>query len=186
MTLLAPHTPDSAPAGARPGLEKARQAYGFVPNLIAVLAESPATLDAYQALGGFLAGSTFTPAEQQLLLLTVSRVNGCAYCVAAHTGGARRAALAADVIEAVRNGTTIPDTRLAALHAFAVRMVEARGWLGDAEVPAFLDAGFTRAQVLEVVLAVAMKTISNYTNHLSATPLDEQMAPLRWEGTAAA
>lgn len=185
MTILTPLAADAVPEAARPYLEQAGRKFGFVPNLLSVLAESPATLNGYLTLSGILAQGTFSAAEQQLILITASTVNGCSYCVAAHTMGAKGAGLAEDAIEAVRAGTPIADPRLAALHDFTVRVVEKRGWLAADEVDAFLDAGFTKAQVLEVLLAVALKTISNYSNHLAETPLDAGFEPARWEATRA-
>ena len=84
------------------------------------------------------------------------------------------------MIEAFRESKPIPDERLAALHGFATAVVEKRGRVSEAEVEAFIDAGFTKAQVLEVVLAVSLSTFTNYTNHIANVPLDAAFAPFRW------
>lgn len=180
MSRYTPHTAESAPEASRAGLEKAARKFGRLPNLIAVMAESPATLDAYLALHGNFEQTAFSPGERQVLLLAVSTVNACAYCVAAHTMGGRMAGLSDAVVEAIRDGKPIPDVRLAALSGFAAAMVEKRGWVTDAQVAAFLDAGFTKAHVFEVVLAVSMKTLSNYINHIADTPLDAALEAHRW------
>jgi len=180
------HDIDSAPEAARPVMEATKKRLGFVPNMLAGLAESPATAKGYGTLMGILGESSFTPAEQQILMLTVSRANNCEYCVAAHSGGAKMAGAVDEVIEALRDGATVPDARIAALTTFCTRMVETRGEVAGAEVDAFIAAGFTRAQLLEVLLAIAVKTISNYYNHIAETPLDEKFQPLAWSAGKAA
>jgi len=186
MSLFDVYTLETAPEGSRPVLEKVKQKFGFVPNITAKMAESPAALKGYVTLSGILGESSFSPAQQQLLLMTTSAINGCDYCVAAHTAGAGRADLDPAVIEAVRDGTPIADPRLAALHAYCTKVVENRGWTTEAEQQAFLDGGFTKAQILEVVLAVGVKTLSNYMNHVTEPPLDKPFEPLRWSKDKAA
>ncbi len=186
MSRYTPHTAESAPEASRPGLEKAARKFGRLPNLIAVMAESPAALDGYLALHGNFEQGAFSPGERQVLVLTISTLNGCAYCVAAHTMGGKMAGLSDAVVEAMRDGKPIPDVRLAALSGFATAMVEKRGWVSDAQIAAFLDAGFTKAHVFEVVLAVSLKTLSNYINHIADTPLDAAMEAHRWTRPEAA
>jgi len=180
------HTKETAPAGSVPFLEATEAKFGFVPNLIGELAESPVAVEAYLALAGIFAKSSFTPAEQQVVLLTSNFENECHYCMAAHTGAAKRAKLSDAAIDALRAGTPIPDTRLEALSVFTRKVVTQRGWVSEADVDAFLAADFTRAQVLEVITGVAFKTISNYTNHVAETPLDAVFATMAWEKPAKA
>ena len=113
-------------------------------------------------------------------------MNGFAYCVAVHTMGGGMPGLSDAVVEAIRDGKPIPDVRLAALSGFATAVVEKRGWVSDAEIAAFLDAGFTKAQVFEVVLAVSLKTLRNDINHIADTPLDAALEAHRWTRPAAA
>lgn len=159
---------------------------GFIPNMMAVLAESPAALEAYQAIQGAFATSSFSPAEQSFLALAISVANDCDYCVPAYTGMALKTRVPEDVVTAVRDGTPIEDSRFSTLREFALAVVEKRGRVTEAEVEAFLGAGFTKAQVLEVIVAAAFKMISNYTNHIAHIPLDEVFLPHRWEGRKAA
>lgn len=179
------HTLESAPKAASEVLAKAKEKYGFVPNLLGVLAESPAAVKAYLTLGGLLEQTSFTPAEQKVILLAVSSENRCEYCVAAHSTVAKMQQVPADVIEALRNGRSIADPGLQALSEFARSVVRNRGWVSKEELERFLSAGFTRAQVLEVILAVAMKTLSNYTNHLAETPLDPPFKAAAWKAQSA-
>ena len=166
------HTVESAPGAARPILEGAKRTYGFVPNLLGALAEAPAALEAYVTLSDILAKSSFTATERAILPIVISAENGCEYCVAAHSAAARMGKVPGDVIAAVGEGRPVADTRLEALRSFALTLVRKRGWVSDEEVQSFLDAGFSRQNVLETVLFVAFKTLSNYANHLVGTPVD--------------
>lgn len=181
MTEFRVHTKKSAPETSRKIMENMEQSSGFVPNLFGVLAESPVALEGYTSLNRILEKGTFSKAERALVLLAVSRTNECHYCVAAHTGIALEAGLSEKTVEAIRNGRELDDPKLEALRSFTISMVEERGWLDQDQLQTFLDAGFTKKQALEVITAVAMKTISNYSNHLAETPVDEQFAEHRWE-----
>ncbi len=186
MSIFTLHGIDTAPERSGPGLRSAEQRLGFIPNMMGVLAESPAALDAYQAVQGAFATSSFSAAEQQFLALVVSVTNNCTYCVPVYSALAAKAGVSSDVIDAVRDGGAIADERLSALRDFAVAVVEKRGRVGKDELETFLDAGFTKAQVLDVIVAAAFKLISNYTNHIADIPLDDVFKPLRWDGKKAA
>ncbi|HEV7372166.1 carboxymuconolactone decarboxylase family protein [Arenibaculum sp.] len=166
------HTCASAPEAARPQLDELRQRLGFVPNLLGVLAEAPAALDACLALDEAFARTSLGPAERQLVLVAVSRANDCAYCLSAHARAAERAGLPAGAIEAVRAGLPLTDRRLEALRRLADTIVRKRGRLDGADLSGFLDAGWSRAQVLEVLVGVALKTLGNYVDHLATLPFD--------------
>ena len=177
MTTFQVHTIESAPEASRPLLEATHKAWGFIPTLQGTLAESPAALEAYSTLFGLVGQTTLTPIEQQVAFLTVSVLHGCEYCVAGHTYLARSVSLPEPVLQALRGGTAIVgDPRLQALRRFTEAVVHERGHAGDAAVDAFLAAGFTRRNVLEVVTVIATKTISNYTNHLTHTPKESFMS----------
>jgi len=180
MTLN-PLTIDNAPEQARPLLEKAKKNYGFVPNLLGVMAHAPATLEAYTTLSGLFDKTSLSPTERQVVLLAISAENECTYCVAAHTAIAQMQNVDADAVEAIRNGDPIPNDKLEALRRFAVEVVTTRGWPSDEVKQAFHDAGYSEAHVLEVILGVGMKTLSNYTNHAAETPLDEAFTDAAWE-----
>lgn len=175
------HTIESAPKSARGALEVANQKFGFVPNLLGELAAAPAAAKAYVTLSGLLEEASFSPLEVNLMLAAASVANECEYCVAAHSGGLKQAGLADDQIEAVREARALDDPKLEALRAFTASVVETRGHPNEREIEAFLDAGFTKEQILEVLVAVAMKTLSNYTNHIANTPLDKQLEAFAWE-----
>lgn len=179
------HTPESAPEAAKPVLREAQENYGMIPNLYGVLAEEPAAAQAYAALNDALADSGLNPAEQQVAILAVSVENGCEYCVAAHSAVVKMQELFDDAtLKALRARESLPDDRLEALRAFAVEVVRERGWVDQAALRRFLDAGYEPRHVLAVVTVVAMKTLSNYTNHIADTPLDEAFAGQRWSKEA--
>ncbi len=180
MSNFTVHTADTAPENSRELLAGAQQAFGFIPNLIGTFAESPAALEAYLALGQIFDKSSFSATERQTVILAVSRYNECHYCVAAHSVVAGMQKVPAEVIEAIRNDSPIADSRLEALRNFTTAVVDKRGWVSAEEVDAFIDAGFTQAQVVEVVLGVTFKTLSNYTNHIADTPLDDAFAGAAW------
>jgi uncharacterized peroxidase-related enzyme len=166
------HTLDTAPRTAHDDLRQVQETYGFIPNLLGELAESPATLSAYLSLQNHLNQSNFDKAEQLVLQLAISHENGCDYCQSAHATVAKQNDLEVEVVEALTNGDPLPHPRYNALAQFARDMVENRGELPQDRVNEFLTEGFTKAQVLEVILAVSMKTLSNYANHILETPVD--------------
>ncbi len=183
MTQFTLHTTDSAPEGSRERLTQVKQAWGFVPKLQASLAESPVALKGYDDLFNLIAAeATLTAAEQQVVYQAINVYHGCEYCTAGHTFLSRQAGVPEDVIAALRGREQIADARLEALRIFAETVARERGFAGDDAVDAFVAAGFTKAQVLEVVTIIATKVISNYTNHLTHTPLEDFMSDpaLRW------
>lgn len=177
-------SPNAAEPLARARLEEARSKLGFIPNMYGVMANSPGLLDTYlHGYERFREASGFTPAEQEVVFLAISRENSCAYCVAAHSFHAdRMSGVPEAVTNAIRDGARIPDAKLAALHDFARTLVVKRGLPGKADVAAFLAAGFSERHILEIVLAIAVKTLSNYANHLFHTPVDGIFAARAWNG----
>ena len=179
------HTTDTAPEAARQDPSAAEKAFGFLPNLLGVLAEAPIALRAYLDLTDLLSKASFTPIEQQLMMIAGSVTNQCGYCIAAHSTVAKMVKMPAPVLEALRTGAPLPDARLEALRSFTSDIVTARGRVSDARLEEFLAAGFTRQHVLEVVFAVAMKTLSNYANHIAETPVDAAFSAQAWNAAAA-
>ncbi|MFD0503443.1 carboxymuconolactone decarboxylase family protein [Streptomyces chiangmaiensis] len=181
LSLPARTLNDQDPAVAEV-LAKAKAQTGMIPNMYARMANAPGLLETYlNGYNAFRSGSGFTPAEQETVLLTISRVNGCTYCVAAHSTLADMNKVPAEVTDAIRDGKPLPDARLDALSTFTAAMVEGRGLPTADQVDAFLAAGFAETDILQVVLAVSVKTISNYTNHLFHTPVDKMFADRAWQ-----
>jgi AhpD family alkylhydroperoxidase len=180
MTTFTLHTTETAPEGSKEQLTQVEKTWNFIPNLHRTLAESPSALKAYATLAGLVAQSSLEPAEQQVAYLAINVLSECEYCTSGHSVLAKMAGVQPEAIEALREGRPISDIRLEALRGFAEAVVRERGFVGGTAVDAFIAAGFTKAQVLEVVLIAATKTISNYTNHLTHTPLDAFMAETAW------
>lgn len=182
ITLPARTTDDPDPAVASL-LAKAEARTGMLPNMYANMANVPGLLETYlTGYAAFRSESGFTPAEQETVLLAISLANGCTYCVAAHSTVADMAKVPTEITDALRAGQPLPDPKLDALAVFTTAIVETRGLPTEDQVSAFLAAGFTETDILQVVLAVAVKTISNYTNHLFHTPVDEVFAGRTWDG----
>ena len=181
MSKFTTHTIESAPEGSKAILSGANEKLGFVPNLYANMAESPAVLEAYTTLSEIYGKSSLSPTEQQVVSLAASVVNGCEFCVAAHSIIAKNMMnVDADIVKSLRDRDAIADAKLEALATFTRAVVNQRGWVAGETTDAFLAAGFTKAQALEVVLGVTQKTLSNYTNHLAETELNEQFASETW------
>lgn len=177
MSVFTQHTDKTAPKAAAEVLSKVKERYGFIPNLAAYVAESPLVLDAVLNLVGAFDKVSLTPQEQQLVLLTVSALNGCSYCRTVHTGLGRMAKIDGATLKAIIAFEPLPDRKLNALRDFTRKVVEERGWVKEDEVRTFLAAGYAKAQVFEVVMGVALKTLTNYSNHLAgAVPNPEFVA----------
>lgn len=177
MASFTVHSIESAPDGSKALLEGVQKAWGFTPQLQGTLAESPLALGAYDGVFNSIAReTTFTPAELQVVYLAVNVFHACEYCTMGHTWLGRNAGLDEAVIQALRNETPIPNPRLQALRTFTETVMRQRGLAGDQAVDVFIGAGFTKAQVLEVVTVIAVKTISNYANHLTHTPKESFMS----------
>ena len=176
------HSAESAPPGARPAIARIIEGWGFLPNLARVMAESPAALELLLAGYGALSSkSTLSPAEQQLVSVVASRESDCAYCVAAHSTLALGAGLSPSVLAAAREGNPIDDRRLNTLQTTTAQLVRSRGWLDADTRHAFADAGYQPGQLFEVVGWLALKLLTNYTNHLAETPVDPQWSGQAWK-----
>ncbi|GAC1434841.1 MAG: carboxymuconolactone decarboxylase family protein [Solirubrobacteraceae bacterium] len=178
---------ETAPPREKGVLEEAKRASGGIPNMYAYMGNSPGLLETYLAgYNKFREESGFSPVEQEVVFLTISRLNACEYCMAAHSAIASGPShVEQDVIEAIRNGIPVEDEKLQTLAEFVTSMFETRGRPGEGDVERFLAAGFSERQMLEIVLALAVKTLSNYVNHLADTPLDRMFSRWEWRAEAA-
>lgn len=181
MSSFPVHTVDSAPAASKGLLENTQKNFGFVPNLIGVMASSPAITEAYLSVADIFSRSSLSPTEQQIVLLTVSYYHECTYCMAAHTAIAGMKNVDSDVVRALRDNQPLSDPKLQALRKFTNLLIENRGWMEDADMLAFLDAGYTESTMLDVMVGVAQKVLSNFTNHMAKTPLDDAFNEVSWE-----
>ncbi len=163
-------------------LAATQKSMGMVPNMYRAMANLPALLDTYQHGYQLIREkSGFSAIEQEVLFLSISRENGCEYCVAAHSFiGDAMSKMPREVTDAIRAGQVIDDPKLQALRAFAQDMVVSRGNPSNADARSFLDAGYSEQQVLGVILAIGVKVFSNYTNHLFRTEVDPAFAGRSW------
>lgn len=163
-------------------LVESKAKMGMVPNMYANMANSPGLFDTYSfGYNRFRANSGFTPVEQEVVFLTISRDNGCEYCMAAHSFIADTASkVPTDVTNAIRDGGAIADPKLAALAAFTTVVFTTRGRPSQDDVEAFVAAGYSERAVLEIILAIAVKTLSNYSNHVFGTAVDPAFAKRTW------
>lgn len=167
MTTFTFHTLENTTGPTRETLEGIRKGYGFIPNLFAYMAEAPTAVEAYLALNDLVSRGSLSPAQQQVALLAASVENGCEFCTVAHRAIGKMKGANVQTLNALANHTEIPDMQDRALAAFTRAIVKTRGRPGAPAVQAFLDAGFSKAQILEVILIVSIKTLSNYINHLT-------------------
>lgn len=181
MPLLTPVTDSTAPEASRATLNSVQRAWGFAPNLIRTFANSPPVVEGAWALLTAFGKTRFSPAEQQLISLVISVENECSYCAAAHTLMGKGAGLSIETLDAARSARPLDDSRHEALRRFTVAIVQHRGAVPEAEVEAFLDAGFDCEAMLEVVLGVATKTLMNYTDRLVHVPLDDAFRGTAWQ-----
>lgn len=175
-------TPPVGDAAADPDVsalfEAARESLGFVPNTYRGMARAPALLETYRLGYGLVRAGSFTGPEQEVIFLTASLMNDCPYCVGAHSAlGIEDFGLAAEHVEALRNGGSLSDARLEALRAFTVEMVRTTGRPRADVAEAFLSAGYSEAQMFEVILAISLKMLSNFAGRLGAPEPDERFRP---------
>ncbi|HDZ74611.1 MAG TPA: carboxymuconolactone decarboxylase family protein [Aurantimonas coralicida] len=184
MTDFTLHDETTAPDDSKPLLAKSKAAFGRIPGLHAVMAEAPGLLEAYQKVHELFVNSSFDKDELTVVWQTVNVENACHYCVPAHTGIAKNMGVDDAISDALRNKTPLPNARLEALRDFTLSVVRDRGNVDDSKVQAFLDAGFTKRNILEVILGYSQKVMSNYTNHLADTPVDKPMQKFAWPQAA--
>lgn len=175
------HDIDSAPEASKPLLQKSLSTFGMVPGLHAVMAESPELLNSYQMLHGLFSNTSFDADEKTVIWQTINVEHVCHYCVPAHTGVAKMMKVSDELNNALRDETPLPTPKLEALRDFTLAVVRQRGELEPKQLEAFYAAGYTQKNVLEVILGLCQKVMSNYTNHIAKTPIDEAFKVFAWE-----
>lgn len=173
---------DSANETVKAVFDSIKKAIGMVPNMYRSMGNSTGLLATYKfGYDHFRQNSGFTKAEQEVVFLTISFENGCDYCVAAHSMLAdMQSKVPVTVTNAIREGAIVPNERLGALNVFTAVMLNKRGRPDQKDVENFLAAGYTENHILEIILAISIKTISNYTNHIFQTPLDAPFKMREW------
>lgn len=166
MTRIAALSQDQAPAASRAALEGVRKGLGFIPNAFKTLAHSPAALNGYLGLAQALGKSSLSAAEREVVALATSQVNGCDYCLAAHSFFGAKAGLSDEAISQARQGT------LSAVAVLAREITESRGQLRDEQIAAAREAGLSDSKIVEVVAQITLLTLTNYLNNVATTDID--------------
>lgn len=180
MTDFPSHDLETAPEASKPLLAQSQKAFGRLPGLHKVLAESPQAYEGYQVLHKLFTETDFDADEMTVVWQSINVENSCHYCVPAHTGIAKMMKVSDALSEALRTEAPLPTAKLEALRTFTLRMLRGHGNVSDAQMKEFFDAGYGHRAVLDVILGLAQKTISNYVNHVAQTPVDEVFKPLAW------
>lgn len=175
---------NSASASTKEVLEEVKSHYQFVPNALGAMAESPETVRAYLALDELVHQNALTDEQRHIVFLTITREYDCGYCVAAHTAFAQMGQVNGEHIGCLREGRPLSDPALNALQEFTARLVQTGCNVSAQEVDAFLNHGFSRRHILDIITMMANKLIAVFSNRVMGTDLDEMLQPARWERVA--
>jgi len=184
MNTFTIHNTESAPEKSKPILQDSLKTNGMIANLHGIMAEAPELLIAYQELGKLFTNTSFDKEELTVVWQTIYVEHNCTYCVPAHTGIANMMKVDPALTEALRNQKPMPTPKLQALQDMTLNVVRKRGDVSDDDISAFFAAGYAQRQLLEIVLGVSQKVISNYVNHIADTPMDRAFQKFSWEKKA--
>lgn len=167
------YTQDNAPAEAKPLLADSVAAFGMLPNLHAVMAEAPTLLKGYQVLHDLFQKTSFDAEELTVVWQSINVEHDCHYCVPAHSGIAASMKVEQGIVDALVNKTPLANPKLETLRETTLAMTRERGVISDKQIEKFFAAGYGKQQLLEIIVGLSQKVMSNYTNHLADTPVDE-------------
>lgn len=178
MSDFTAYTPATASPAGKEILLGIEKNFGFIPNLFNYMIAAPTTVQAYLQMMQLISQGSFSPAQAQLALLAVSLENDCHFCTVAHRALGKKAGIQPQTLTAILAGQKISDEKDRALVQFTQLLVRERGRPGDAELQNFFAAGFSQAQVFELMLIIAVKTLSNYSNHLTQPEPNPQLVAM--------
>lgn len=178
------HDAASSPTQSRAILEAIQDKTGFIPNVFGLIAMAPVALDALVAVNSCFYKSSFTPSECEVIALATSVENRCNYCVAGHSTFALRHGVSPGDVDAIRAGRTAGDERLEALRLFTTVLLRKKGAVSETDIEAFLNAGFKRSQIFELLIGVVAKVMTNFASKLGRIPVDDQFASQLWDPKA--
>ncbi len=173
MTEFTIYNIETAPEGVKPLFEKSIQDFGMIPNLHGVMAAAPALLNSYQQIHDLFQSTSFNADELTVVWQVINVEHNCHYCIPVHSAIAAMMGVDADIVDAIRNDKPITDEKLEVLRQTTLAMVKQRGILLEDEKEQFFSVGYGQQQLLEIILGISQKIMSNYTNHLNNTPVDE-------------
>lgn len=174
------HTIQSAPEGSKPSLEALQGAFGMIPNIAGTMSTSPVLIGSLVGLFQKVHGGSFSEDQIQVLLLTNAVTNACTWAVAFHSFLALKVGVDPADVKAIRERRNPKDPKHAALSTLARTLIEKRGRLDDRDKSRFLEAGFDKALLLEVIAVVAASTITNYTGSVTQPPLEAAFQEHTW------
>ena len=178
------HDLASTNPASKAALEKVKDHYQFVPNALGALAESPESVLAYLALDDLVNRNSLTDEERHIVFLTITSEYDCSYCVAAHTAFAQMGKVDGQIVQNLRSGLPLKDERLEALRQFATSLVQTGCQVTEDQINAFLEHGFSRRNVLDIITMMANKLIAIFANRVMGTDLDEMLKPAQWSRVA--
>ena len=185
MSAFPIHTIESAPEQSKPSLEALQSVFGIIPNIAGAMTTSPVLIGSLVGLFGKVHGGSFSEEQIQIVLLTNAVTNACSWAVAFHSFLAVKEGVDATDVDAIRERRTPRSAKNTALSTLARTLIEKRGHLNDKDMSAFLDAGFGKDHLLEVIAIVAASTITNYTGNVTNPPLEEAFQAYRWHAPRA-
>jgi len=171
---------DDAPEESIPFLKEAQAAFGLIPNVEGVMAQAPSLLASYMTAWNQFSQTNLTPLEQQIVYQTANFENNCEYCTPWHTILSEQVGLTSEDVEALRQGASLQSEKHEALRVFTRDIVRTQGNIEPHALSCFYAAGYSERHALEVVLGIAVKTMSNYTNAIAQTPLDPAAMEKKW------
>ncbi len=167
------YTMENAKEGVKSLFENSLNAFGMIPNLHAVMAESPQLLDAYQKVHDLFQHTSFNADELTVVWQTINIEHNCHYCVPAHTAVANMMKADSGITKKLKTKEPLEDPKLQTLHETTLALTKNRGMISKEQIQAFYDVGYGKQQLFEIILGLSQKVMSNYTNHLANTPIDE-------------
>lgn len=176
MPRISPIDAADASGSARQLLDAVLADWGMIPNVVGTLARAPVALEGYLSLSEALSGGVLSPELREQIAVTVAEVNGCNYCLAAHSAVAATVGLSQEAVMDARRGVS-PDRKVEAVLHFARQVVQRRGWVDDDDLAHLRDAGLGDREIVEIVANVAMNTLTNYLNHVAGTEVDFPPVP---------
>ena len=171
----------TAPKTTRPILAKTKEEFKRIPNLEKTMALAPALLESYTTCWSLFQNTSLSPIERQIVYQTANFENECDYCVPWHTLLSKQVKMSKEDIEALRTGAKLSNSRYEELRRFTQCLIRSHGQVVQSDLDAFIRAGYSPQQALEVVLGIAIKTMSNYTNSITGTPLDDVVKRFAWQ-----
>ncbi|MCY6578219.1 carboxymuconolactone decarboxylase family protein [Actinobacillus pleuropneumoniae] len=176
MSKFQIHTIETAPEASQEALKAVKQANGFIPNLIGVLANAPTALETYRTVGGINGRNSLTPLEREVVQITAAVVNGCGFCVAGHTKISLKALNAPkEIVDQIRATARISDPKLDMLARFTLAVMLQKAKLTEAQLNEFFAAGYNQQSAIEVILGVSLATLCNYANNIAETPINPEL-----------